>query len=87
MTLDELKGLRQGEVVVITKVDERLTEYFNFRVGDEMVFHKFSDDVIVNKVDFLRNSTTISHFSYEVCDYIERKIKLERDNKLSSIGI
>jgi hypothetical protein len=29
----------------------------------------------------------IAHFSYSVCDYIERKVKLERDNKLISLGI
>ena len=86
MTLEELKGLTQGEVVVLTKVDERITEYHNFAVGDEMIFSKFYDDSI-GYVDFLRNSNTISHFSYEICDYIERKVKLERDSKLSDLGI
>ena len=46
MTLEELKGLTQGEVVVLTKVDERITEYYNHQVGDELVFYKFSDDFI-----------------------------------------
>ena len=87
MTLDELKGLRQGEIVVITKVDERITEYHNFAVGDEMIFSKFYDDDSIGYVDFLRNSITISHFSYEICDYIERKIKLERESKLKELGI
>jgi hypothetical protein len=90
MTLDELKSLRQGEVVVFTKVDERIREYHNHQLGDEMAFveievaHKIgaSDDV----VNFLRNSYTISHFSYEICHYIESKSKL-RDKKLNSIGI
>ena len=86
MTLEELKGLTQGEVVVLTKVDERITEYHNFAVGDEMIFSKFYDDSI-GYVDFLRNSITISHFSYEICNYIERKVKLERENKLKEIGI
>ena len=36
MTLEELKGLTQGEVVVFTKVDERITEYHNFQIGDEI---------------------------------------------------
>jgi hypothetical protein len=84
MTLDELKGLRQGEVVVLTKVDERITEYHNFQIGDEMVFSQFGNDGVV---DFFRKSIIISHFSYEICHYIERKIKLERNKKLSSIGI
>ena len=85
MTLEELEGLRQGEVVVLTKIDELITEYHNFRVGDEMIFYKLYDDSC--RVDFLRNSNTISHFSYEICDYIERKVQLERDNKLKEIGI
>jgi hypothetical protein len=96
MTLDELKSLRQGEVVVFTKVDERICEYHNHQIGDEMTFVEIesgppnqsyhnigsSGDV----VNFLRNSYTISHFSYEICHYIESKTKL-RDNKLNSIGI
>lgn len=84
MTLEELKSLRGGEVVIFTKVDERITEYHNFQIGDEMVFSQFGNDGVV---DFFRKSIIISHFSYEICHYIERKIKLERNKKLSSIGI
>ena len=84
MTLEELKGLTQGEVVVLTKVDERITEYHNFQIGDEMVFFQFNLDGVV---DFFRSSITISHFSYEICHYIERKIVLERDKKLNNLGI
>ena len=86
MTLEELKGLNFGEIVVLTKVDERITEYHNFAIGDEMIFSKFYDDSI-GYVDFLRNSITISHFSYEICYYIERKVKLERDSKLNKLGV
>jgi hypothetical protein len=84
MTLEELKGLTQGEVVVLTKVDERITEYHNFQIGDEMVFSQFGNDGVV---DFFRKSIIISHFSYEICHYIERKIVLERDKKLNNLGI
>ena len=84
MTLEELKSLRGGEVVVFTKVDERITEYHNFQIGDEMVFSQFNLDGVV---DFFRKSITISHFSYEICHYIERKIVLERDKKLNNLGI
>jgi len=84
MTLEELKGLTQGEVVVFTKVDERITEYHNFQIGDEMVFSQFNLDGVV---DFFRKSIIISHFSYEICHYIERKIVLERDKKLNNLGI
>lgn len=96
MTLDELKSLRQGDVVVFTKVDEKICEYHNHRVGDEMMFFEFEDmghfgsgnpDV----VNFYRSSIdethVISHFSYEICHYIERKITLERDKKLNNLGI
>lgn len=89
MTLDELKTLREGEVVVLTKVDERITEYYNYQVGTEIVFYKLYDD-ITGKVDFVRTSgeyAVFSHFSYEICDYIERKVKLERENKLNDLGI
>jgi hypothetical protein len=88
MTLEELKSLREGEVVILTKVDERITEYNNFSVGDEMTFHMLYeyDFPICGQVDFLRNSITISPFSYEICDYIERKVEL-RDRKLKELGI
>jgi hypothetical protein len=84
MTLEELKSLRGGEVVVFTKVDERITEYHNFQIGDEMMFSQFNLDGVV---DFFRSSITISHFSYEICHYIERKVLLERDKKLNNLGI
>jgi hypothetical protein len=83
MTLDELKSLREGEVVVLTKVDERITEYHNFSVGDEMIFYRLYE---YGQVDFLRNLITISHFSYEICDYIERRSQI-RENKLKELGI
>ena len=88
MTLEELKTLRSGEVVVLTKVDEKITEYHNYQVGDELVFYQF--DTYEGHVDFVRSSgeyAAVTHFSYEICDYIERKVKLERNNKLNSLGI
>jgi hypothetical protein len=98
MTLDELKSLREGEVVVFTKVDERIQEYHNHQVGDYMIFLEIEDANKIGSssaygdiVNFCRNGIdethVISHFSYEICHYIERKIKLERDKKLNSIGI
>jgi hypothetical protein len=98
MTLDELKTLKAGEVVVITKVDKKITEYHNYQVGDELVFDKFMEFKLsgkwVGQIDFLRASSSdgqyawvVSHFSYEIFHYIERKVKLERDNKLNSLGI
>jgi hypothetical protein len=91
MTLDELKSLREGEVVIFTKVDEKITEYHNHQVGDYMIFLEIEEFGSSDVVNFCRNGIdethVISHFSYEICHYIERKIKLEREKKLNSIGI
>ena len=88
MTLEELMSLRQGEVVVFTKVDERICEYHNHQIGDEMTFTEF-DSHNGDVVNFFRKGDipVISHFSYEICNYIERKTQLERDNKLNDLGI
>jgi hypothetical protein len=93
MTLDELESLRPGEVVVFTKVDKLITEYHEYEVGDELEFmgiytmDKHGRDV----VNFYRKVPgemgVIAHFSYSVCDYIERKVLLERDRKLNDILI
>ena len=95
MTLEELKSLRVGEVVVFTKADERIREYHNHQVGDYMVFLGIEDankigsmgDVVNFGRNDFDNKPIISHFSYEICHYIERKTKLERDNKLNELGI
>jgi hypothetical protein len=92
MTIDELKSLRKGELVVFTKIDEKITEYHNHQVGDEMIFIEIEDAYKIGSsgrdvVNFLRNSYTISHFSYEICHYIERKSKLERDRKIKDLGL
>ena len=93
MTLEDLKSLRPGDVVVITKIDEYLnngTTSKDYYVGEEMTF------LIWNEwVDFLKHSNpdkpgqlgTIAHFGEGVCDYIERKAKLVRERKLNELGI
>jgi hypothetical protein len=93
MTLEELKSLRFEEVVVFTKVDKLITDYYEYEVGDELEFMDIytEDQHGRNVVNFHRKVPgemgVIAHFSYSVCDYIERKVKLERDNKLISLGI
>ncbi len=93
MTLEELKSLRNGEVVIFTKVDERIQEYHNHQVGDHMVFLEIED---ANKIGFssdvvnfcrigIDETHIISHFSYEICHYIERKVTLERDRKINNL--
>jgi hypothetical protein len=90
MTLEELKSLQNGEVVVITKVDEKInngTTTQDYYVGEEMNFLSYGlDDWWDLCVDFKRQGK-ISHFTSEVCYYIERKMKLNRDNKLKELGI
>ena len=98
MTLEELKSLQNGEVVVITKVDENIndgTPTQDYYVGEEMTFLSWELGVELVKrgyeihdlcVDFKRQGK-ISHFTSEVCYYIERKMKLNRDNKLKELGI
>lgn len=93
MTFEELKSLRGGEVVVITKVDEKITDYHRYEVGDELDFmniftmDKHGRDVVNFYRKFPGKMGMIAHFSYDICDYIERKVQLERDNKLNSLGI
>ena len=93
MTLEDLNSLRPGEVVVFTKVDKLITDYHEYEVGDELEFMNIytKDKHGRNVVNFYRKVPgemgVIAHFSYSVCDYIERKVLLERDRKLNDILI
>ena len=93
MTLDELESLRPGEVVVFTKVDKLITEYHEYEVGDELEFmgiytmDKHGRDVVNFHRKVPGEMGVIAHFSYSICDYIERKVLLERDRKLNDILI
>ena len=95
MTLEELMGLRFCEIVVFTKVDEKITDYHEYQVGDELEFMNIYtiDKHGRNVVNFVRRGDSkgkgpvIAHFSYEICEYIERKVRLERDSKLNELGI
>jgi hypothetical protein len=72
-----------------------IREYHNHQVGDYMVFLGIEDankigassDVVNFGREDSNNIPIISHFSYEICHYIERKITLERENKLNKLGI
>lgn len=69
-----------------------VTQY-QYEVGDELEFMNIytEDQHGRNVVNFYRRVPgemgAIAHFSYSVCDYIESKIKLEREKKLISLGI
>jgi hypothetical protein len=92
MTFDELKELNTGDRVVITKVDDKITEYHNHQVGDELIFLDFNNQFGLGHeqvANFIRESGDIrfmSHFSYEICHYIELKSEL-RNKKLNNLGI
>jgi hypothetical protein len=85
--------LRPGEVLVFTKVDKLITEYHEYEVGDELEFmgiytmDKHGRDVVNFHRKVPGEMGVIAHFSYSVCDYIERKVLLERDRKLNDILI
>lgn len=102
MTLEELKSLQPGDVVVITKVDRHLnndTTSKDYYLGEEMTFlscDRCYDFLRHSKVDKpgltvfhlqYHRSGTISHFAHGVSDYIERKVKLVRERKLTDLGI
>ena len=88
MTREDLLSLKAGEVVKFTRIDKSVNLYSEYKVGDELVFYRFNDDI--SSVDFVRTSgeyAAVTHFSYEFCHYIERKVVLERHNKLKELGI
>jgi hypothetical protein len=94
MTLEELKSLQPGDVVVITKIDENLnngTTSKDYYVGEEMTFlvcDRWYDFLRPSKADkSLKQLGTIAHFSHGVSEYIERKVKLVRERKLNELGI
>jgi hypothetical protein len=86
--ITDYSGLHQMPKWELIKLD--IQEY---EIGDEL---EFMDIYTKDKhgrevVNFYRKVPgeigVIAHFCYSVCDYIERKVKLERDNKLISLGI
>ena len=93
MTWEELKSLQPGDVVVITKVDEHLnnsTTSKDYYIGEEMTFlscDRWYDFLRHSKADNPGQSGTISHFGHGVSDYIERKVKLVRERKLTELGV
>jgi len=94
MKLDKLKSLTPGDIVVITKVDEGITKYFNYQMGNELIFVSFNaenhfnlgDKEIVNFTRVSEGVKYISHFSYDIRNYIELKSDI-REKKLKELGI
>ena len=84
----EPSTLKQGEVFVFTKVDEATNRYRTYQVGDEIIFSAYNiglDNFII--FNFIVDGTIVAHFGYAIFDYIERKVLVERNNKLLELGI
>lgn len=80
--------LKAGEVFVFTKVNEETNRYRSYEVGDEIIFSAYNinhDNFSV--FNFIVDGTIVAHFGYAIFDYIERKVLLERNNKLEELGI
>jgi len=88
MTLNELESLRPGEVVVFTKIDKSVNTYNKYDLGDELIFSEIqSFQGVINFIRIVKDEYRISYFTYDISNYIERKVILERDRKLNDILI
>ena len=88
MTLNDLNTLRQGEVVKITRIDKGVNLYNEYKVGDELIYLEFNQ--FTNYYNFVRVASgppVICHFGFGIHSYIERKIVLEREQKLTDLGL
>lgn len=84
--------LKTGEVFVFTKVDSGTNLYREYKVGDELRFSAYniqtgSPDGLDAIFNFIVDDTIVAHFGYDIFDYIERKVLLERNNKLNQLGV
>lgn len=82
--------LKTGEVFVFTKVNGETNLYRDYKVGDELIFSAYniktgSADGLDAIFNFIVDGKIVSHFGYGIFDYIERKVLLERNDKLNQI--
>lgn len=88
MTLNELNNLRQGEVIKFTRIDKGVNLYNDYKVGDELTYLEFNE--YTNYYNFVKVDSgppAICHFGFGIHSYIERKVVLEREQKLSDLGL
>lgn len=88
MTLDELNTLRQSEVVEFTSIGEDVNIFNEYKLGDELIFLEFNEHT--NYYNFVRvgvGPPVICHFGLHIHSYIERKIVLERNKKITQLGL
>lgn len=92
----KLEDIKSGDVVVFTKVDSEVNRLREYEVGDSLVYVGQNDNFGRNDLHdfiFLEGSGGIgtiavqAHFGSGVFDYLEKKIVIERDSKLTELGI
>ncbi len=79
--------LKTGEVFVFTKVNEETNRYRSYEVGDQITFSAYNNHDNFTVFNFIVDGTIVAHFGYGIFYYIERKVLLERNNKLEELGI
>lgn len=82
--------LKTGEVFVFTKVDRETNLYRDYKVGDELIFSAYniktgSPDGLNAIFNFIVDKRIVTYFNYDIFNYIERKIVVERNTKLNQI--
>ncbi len=97
MTKEELLKLQEGDIVVFTRVDFETNIYYDYKIGDQLIFYKayYYDTIypVTNSyVKFFRtnkltNEGLVVKFSLSISDYIEKRIVVERQRKLSILEI
>lgn len=96
MTKEELLKLQEGDIVVFTRVDFETNIYHDYKIGDQLIFYKAYYDSIYpvtnSYVKFFRtnkstNEGLVVDFSLSISDYIEKRIVVERQRKLSILEI
>ncbi len=96
MTKEELLKLQEGDIVVFTRVDFETNIYHDYKIGDQLIFYKAYYDTIYpvtnSYVKFFRtnkltNEGLVVKFSLSISDYIEKRIVVERQRKLSILEI
>ena len=96
MTKEELLKLQEGDIVVFTIVDFETNIYHDYKIGDQLIFYKAYYDSIYpvtnSYVKFFRtnkstNEGLVVKFSLSISDYIEKRIVVERQRKLSILEI
>jgi hypothetical protein len=88
----DFTGIKPGDVFVFLKVDGKTNGFREYKVGDEMIFSEFSrfPSLLINQEVanfYVDGGRYIAHFGTGIFDYLEKKVVLERQKKLTELGI